>query len=68
MAEAYCEGLRSALEYRTAFARSIGPTEEGTGEGDRYHLVFATDHPAGERIMSDCFEKGYLGGLQTKLF
>lgn len=68
VADAYCEGLKEILKYRTAFSRSIGPTQEHTDEGDRYHLVFATDEPAGERIMLDCFEKGYLGGLQQTLF
>lgn len=68
VASAYGEGLKHLLGYDTVFSRSVGPIEEDAGGRDRYHLVFATDNEAGEQIMANCFAKGYLGGLQKKLF
>ena len=64
----YSEGLRETLGYRTVFSRAVGPIEEDGAGRERYHLIFATDNEAGEQIMSNCFAKGYLGGLQRKLF
>lgn len=49
--ENYCEGLRS-LGYQRVIPRAI---TRGSTADVVYHLVFATDHPAGERIMADVF-------------
>lgn len=46
----YMAGLR-ALGYKSVLGRSI----ERTGGAVVYHLIFATDHPAGEAIMDDVF-------------
>ena len=52
----YCDGLR-ALRYRFVDAAAItAPGVAGGRRQERYHLIFASDHPAGARIM-----KGVLG-------
>lgn len=56
----YCGGLK-ALGYRWVRSKPIkaqlGP---GMRRQEMYHLVFATDHPAGDKIMRDVFQRPYV--------
>ena len=65
----YCANLR-ALGYRSAEPRVISaPARPGSARQERYYLVFATDHPDGERIMSGVFKRWYaLDPEQRPLF
>lgn len=65
--ERYVEGYKSGLDalgYRSVLSRSI----ERPGGGVVYHLVFATDHPAGETIMDDVFGHMNPNQPQQRLF
>ncbi len=65
--ERYVEGYKSGLDalgYRSVLSRSI----ERPGRGVVYHLVFATDHPAGEAIMDDVFGHMNPNEPQQRLF
>jgi len=55
----YCGGIK-ALGYRWVRSK---PIKAQLGPGMRremYHLVFATDHPAGDKIMQDVFQRPYV--------
>ena len=56
LAEDYKQGL-SDLGYRHVETRAI--THGGRDDASVYHLVFATDHEAGQRIMEHVFSKMY---------
>jgi hypothetical protein len=53
----YAAGLRNDLGYKSAFGRAI--RDKGIDGRLRYFLVFATDHPAGEKIMRHIFDTVY---------
>jgi hypothetical protein len=55
-AESYCAWLRESCGYRFAEARAI--TRPGSS-ASVYHLLFASDHPAGEQIMTYVFDTMY---------
>ena len=59
----YMAGLR-ALGYASVLPRSI----ERPGGGVVYHLIFATDHPAGDAIMDDVFGHMNPNEPQQRLF
>lgn len=55
--EEYVNLMRWLLENRLGYA-STHPLElRNTRGATIYHMIFATDHPAGERIMSDLYTK-----------
>lgn len=58
----YCQGLRD-LGYATVHNRDI--RTHGRLGRLRYMLVFATDHPAGEKIMDHCFDQVFPNDFQT---
>ena len=55
-ADSYCVWLRESLGYRFVAARPV--TRPGS-TASVYHLIFASDHPAGEDIMTHVFETMY---------
>lgn len=56
----YCDKVRS-LGYRWVRSKAIvAPRAPGTRRQEMYHLIFATDHPAGEDIMRDVFQRHYV--------
>jgi hypothetical protein len=61
--EQYVELYRKALEllgYK-AFSHIVAaPSVPGGTRRERYRLIFATQHPAGEAIMSDVFKRPYV--------
>jgi len=68
----YTNNVRK-LGYKVVLAKSIvAPRSLGAARRPMYHLVFATDHPAGQRIMQDVFERPYVLGYpvsgQTSMF
>ena len=71
----YVELYRSALEnlgYK-AFSHAVeAPSVAGGRRTERYQLIFATEHPAGEKIMSYVFKRPYVldfpVSLQRPLF
>ena len=55
----YCGGIK-ALGYRWVRSKPIkAPLGPGMQRKEMYHLVFATDHPAGDKIMQDVFQRPY---------
>jgi len=58
----YVEGLRG-LGYQHVLNREI--REQSRGGRVKYFLVFATDHPAGAKIMNHCFDTVFLGEQQV---
>jgi hypothetical protein len=61
--EQYAEIYRTALEdlgYRAFRRRIEAPSNPGGSRRERYQLIFATQHPAGETIMSDVFARPYV--------
>lgn len=67
--ELYCANLRG-LGYKVPEPRIVkARARAGAPSQERYYLVFATDHPAGEEIMSDVFRRWYaLDPEQRPLF
>jgi three-Cys-motif partner protein len=61
--DGYVEGLR-ALGYASVTTRAVTRANGALV----YHLVFATDHEAGERIMRHVFETMYPNNPQPRLF
>lgn len=57
--ELYGEGLRG-LGYKTVLDRQI---TKSNGQ-PMYFLIFATDHPAGEKIMDHCFDQSRVRVLE----
>jgi three-Cys-motif partner protein len=58
--ELYCDKVR-ALGYRWVQSKAIvAPRAPGMRRQEMYHLVFATDHPAGDKIMQDVFQRPYV--------
>lgn len=59
----YCEKLRR-LGYKSVFERPVLTYEPpGRKRRELYHLVFATDHEVGDKIMSDVFTRPYVLGV-----
>jgi hypothetical protein len=61
--EGYVEEYRLGLKRLgyEAFSKVVSaPEAVGQERVERYHLIFATRHPAGERIMLDVFERPYV--------
>lgn len=61
--EEYVESYRSALEgfgYRALSHVVEAPSKPGQKRRERYRLIFATEHAAGERIMLDVFRRPYV--------
>ena len=56
----YCTSLRS-LGYGWVRWKAItAPRAPGLRRQEMYHLIFATDHEAGDRIMEDVFRRPYV--------
>jgi len=56
----YCIGLRS-LGYGWVRSKAItAPRAPGLRRQEMYHLIVATDHEAGDRIMEDVFRRPYV--------
>jgi three-Cys-motif partner protein len=56
----YCDKVR-ALGYVWVQSKAIvAPRAPGTRRQEMYHLIFATDHPAGAEIMRDVFQRPYV--------
>jgi len=56
----YCDNFR-ALGYRWVRSKAIAaPRAPGMRRQEMYHLIFATDHAAGEDIMRDVFQRPYV--------
>jgi three-Cys-motif partner protein len=56
----YCSGLRN-LGYRWVRWKAItAPRAPGLPRQEMYHLIFATDHDAGDKIMEDVFRRPYV--------
>jgi len=56
----YCGKVR-ALGYGWVGSKAIvAPRAPGTRRQEMYHLIFATDHPAGAEIMQDVFQRPYV--------
>ena len=54
------EGRVRQLGYRAVRSKAIvAPKVMGGARQEMYHLIFATDHPAGDEIMQDVFERPY---------
>jgi three-Cys-motif partner protein len=54
------EGRVRQLGYRSVRSKAIvAPRVLGGARQEMYHLIFATDHPAGDEIMQDVFERPY---------
>jgi three-Cys-motif partner protein len=49
--------MRWRLHMDLGYARSYGFTMKNTGGQDLYDMIFVTDHPAGDRIMSHLYRK-----------
>ena len=61
--EQYAEIYRQALEalgYNAFRHRIEAPSSPGARRRERYQLIFATQHPAGEKIMADVFARPYV--------
>lgn len=55
----YCGGIK-ALGYRWVRSKPIkAPLGPAMGRQEMYDLVFATDHPTGDKIMQDVFQRPY---------
>lgn len=56
----YCGGLRE-LGYGWVRSKAImAPRAPGLRRQEMYHLIFATDHEAGDKIMEDVFRRPYI--------
>jgi three-Cys-motif partner protein len=56
----YCDKVR-ALGYAWVQSKAIvAPRAPGMRRQEMYHLIFATDHPAGQEIMRDVFQRPYV--------
>lgn len=62
----YARGLREHLGYKHALDRQI--LRRGRRGHPLYFLIFATDHPAGHKIMNHCMDTGYPDEPQMELF
>jgi three-Cys-motif partner protein len=63
----YCDKVR-ALGYRRVQSKAIvAPRAPGMRRQGMYHLIFATDHPAGEEIMRDVFRRQYVLHFRVSL-
>jgi hypothetical protein len=55
------KGQLKRLGYRHVITKPvIAPRLAGSPRQEMYHLVFASDNDAGEAIMNDLFERGYV--------
>ena len=58
--EEYCSSLRN-LGYGWVRWKAItAPRAPGLRRQEMYHLIFATDHEAGDKIMEDVFRRPYV--------